>query len=177
MAAAFHKRIHIYVVCLCVGLLPLLPLIENIRRFNLPWLIGDTAMAVILLLLTCSTGRIRSALTPFRVGAECAPNAETWANFLLRISSPLAPHSPRNCTPPAYQLGCLIAGQAAVLGFFIGGDVGYLPGLAASASFCRAARCCSRQTTPRTPCYATAAHLPALAEAGLTRRSHGRSRD
>jgi peptidoglycan/LPS O-acetylase OafA/YrhL len=73
MAAAFHKRIHIYVVCLCVGLLPLLPLIENIRRFNLPWLIGDTAMAVILLLLTCSTGRIRSALTPFRVVLNARP--------------------------------------------------------------------------------------------------------
>jgi peptidoglycan/LPS O-acetylase OafA/YrhL len=73
IAAAFHKRIQVSAVCVCVALLPLLPMIENIRRFNLPWLIGDVAMAVVLLLLTCSSGRLRAALFPFRFVLNAGP--------------------------------------------------------------------------------------------------------
>lgn len=73
IAAAFHKRIHILVAVLCVALMPLLPLIENIRRFNLIWLIGDLVMAVCLFLLTCSRGSLRTALTPVRVVLNAAP--------------------------------------------------------------------------------------------------------
>jgi peptidoglycan/LPS O-acetylase OafA/YrhL len=73
IAAGFHKRIRISAVCLCVALLPFLPLIEKIRRFNLPWLIGDLAMAVILLLLTCPSGRIRAVLSPVRMVLNAGP--------------------------------------------------------------------------------------------------------
>jgi peptidoglycan/LPS O-acetylase OafA/YrhL len=73
IAAAFHKRINILAACIAVAVVPYLPLLENIRRFNLVWLTGDLAMAMILFLLTCSKGHLRTALTPFRMVLNAAP--------------------------------------------------------------------------------------------------------
>jgi len=73
IAAAFHKRIKLWAACICIAVLPFLPLIENIRRFNLAWLIGDLAMAMILFLLTCSKGHLRTALAPFRMALNAPP--------------------------------------------------------------------------------------------------------
>jgi peptidoglycan/LPS O-acetylase OafA/YrhL len=73
IAAAFHKRIKSLVACICVAVLPFLPLVENIRRFNLVWLLGDLAVAIILFLLTCSRGKLRTALAPFRMVLNAPP--------------------------------------------------------------------------------------------------------
>lgn len=66
IAAAFHGSIRVLPACLCVVSLPLVPLLERVHRFGLPWLLKDMVLSAILLAITCGGGRVRAALTPLR---------------------------------------------------------------------------------------------------------------
>jgi peptidoglycan/LPS O-acetylase OafA/YrhL len=66
IAAAFHGSVRLLSASICVVLLPLIPLIERVHRFGLPWLFKDMCLSAVLLLITCGGGPVRVALNPLR---------------------------------------------------------------------------------------------------------------